>query len=100
MIEQRTVPVVLDNGIGLVTVEGYETEAGELACGIKRIDGFLNEPPKQWLRTMRAEFEKICVRAKEAGFVEVRLCGRDWSKVFPELEPIDGLPNGLRKRLD
>jgi hypothetical protein len=29
----------------------------------------------------------------------MRLGGRDWSKILPDYEPLDGVPNGLRKRL-
>lgn len=98
MTEQRTIPILVDNGMGLLTIEVYE-EDGQLICGIRNVLGFLDEPPKKWLRTIRQAFRVVCDKARDAGCVEIRLCGRDWSSVLPELEPFEGLPNGLRKRL-
>ncbi len=91
-------PIVLAKGAGIVTLEVYE-DNGTMVCGIRQLDGWLALPPKQWVATMREHLGKIAAEAKSAGCGELRLTGRDWSKVFPHLEPIEGLPNGLRMRL-
>lgn len=91
-------PVIRENGSGIVTLEVFEEE-GRLVCGVFHLEGWLMEPPKKWLRTMRGELNQLAGIARSAGCDELRLRGRDWSRVFPELEPIEGLPNGLRMRL-
>jgi hypothetical protein len=91
----RTLP----NGAGLVTLEVYQLESGTKVCGIHHIEGRLNLPPKKWLATMRAELLIIEENAKKAGCGEVRIAGRDWSNILRDYEPIEGIPNGLRKVL-
>lgn len=88
----------LPGGGGLVTLEIYE-EDGRRICGIHRIEGRLRLPPKQWLATMRAELAKIEDIARGAGCVEMRVAGRDWSRILTDYEPMPGIENRLRKRL-
>ena len=88
----------LPHGAGLVTLEIY-TEGENLVCGIHRIEGRLRLPPKQWLAAMRAELTKIEAIAKDAGCVEMRVAGRDWSRILRDYEPMPGIENRLRKRL-
>jgi hypothetical protein len=95
---QCTFRVFLPNGGGLVTLEIY-AEDNRMVCGIYEIEGRLDERPKQWLRTMRAELEKLEGIARDAGCEEMRIAGRDWSRVFPGYTPFDGAENGLRKAL-
>lgn len=87
-----------DAGEVAVTFELYE-EAGELICGIYQFEGVMPFPPKTWLKLIRTEIKTIERLARDAGCVELRLGGRDWSRILPDYEPLDGIPNGLRKRL-
>lgn len=84
------------NGHGEIMLEVYE-EAGRMICGIYRLEAKMKRA--NWLTTMRAEMAKLEQIAKDAGCVEMRLGGRDWSRVFPEYEYLMGVPNGLRKEL-
>lgn len=93
-----TFGVYLPQGGGLVTLEIYH-EDGVLICGIYQIEGRLRLPPKQWLRAMRTELEKIEGIARDAGCQEMRVAGRDWRRVLPDYEPMPGIENRLRKRL-
>lgn len=74
-------------------------ENDRICCGIYHLEGGLDQPPKQWVRIVRDEMKKIETLAIEAGCAELRLGGRDWSRIFPEFEPLPGIANGLRKVL-
>jgi hypothetical protein len=97
-VQYVTVWMHLAHGAGLVTLEIYP-EDGRLICGIHRIEGRLNERPKAWLRTMRGELRKIEDIARDAGCAEMRVAGRDWSRVLTDYEPMPGIENRLRKAL-
>lgn len=88
----------LPNGGGLVTLEIYE-EGERRICGIHRIEGQLRLPPKAWLKAIRTELNKIEAIAREAGCMEMRVAGRDWSRILTDYEPMPGIENRLRKRL-
>jgi hypothetical protein len=92
----RTVRV--PNGAGNITFELYE-EDGHICCGILTLKGELKQPPKAWLKTMRDGLKNIEDMAREAGCAEMRIAGRDWSRVFPDYTPYSGPRNGLRKVL-
>lgn len=69
-------------------------------CGLQQLRGTINLPPKAWLRTVRAEMTKLESIARDVGCAEMRLAGRDWSRVLPDYQPLPGgKPNRLRKRL-
>ncbi len=80
-----------------VTLEVADNDPG--VCGIYEIKGTVRLPPKQWLKAMREEMTIIEQRAREAGCAEMRVAGRDWSRVLTDYERLDGVPNGLRKAL-
>jgi hypothetical protein len=91
-----------------ISGEGYDTKAiletyeedGVLVCGVYRLDGTIRLEPKAWLRAVRAEMTKLETIARDAGCAEMRIAGRDWSRVLPDYEPLPGgKPNRLRKRL-
>jgi hypothetical protein len=90
--------IQLPTGGGVVTFEIGE-EDGRMICGIYFIEGRLREPPKRWLRIVRAEMRRIEEIAAGAGCHEMRVAGRDWSRVLPDYEPMPGIKNRLRKRL-
>lgn len=98
----RTLP----NGAGLVTLELYEDNQGTSddpvlvkVCGIHHIEGQLRLPPKKWLQAIRAELKIIEGIARDAGCAEMRLAGRNWSRVLTDYEPLPGIENRLRKVL-
>ena len=75
-------------------------ENGETVAGVFNLTGRLDLPPKQWLRVMRETMRMFERQMKAAGVKEVRVAGRDWSRVLTDYEPIAGeTPNLLRKRL-
>lgn len=94
----QPVTVRVPNGMARLALQVFE-EDGRVICGIYHLEGHLFLRPKAWLRTMRAEMTRIEGLAKNAGCEELRLCGRDWSRIFPDYEPLGGLKNGLRKVL-
>jgi len=74
-------------------------ENGEHVCGIHKMFGSINAPPKAWVKAVREEVANIEAIARDAGCAELRIAGRDWSRVLPDFEECDGLTNGIRKRL-
>lgn len=71
----------------------------ELVCWVKYLAGQIEGSPRQRLTIMRYAVSSLEQKAREAGCTEMRLCGRDWSKILPDYLPCDGYPNELRKAL-
>ncbi len=98
MVDLPPFSVTRPEGAVLVTLQVIE-EDGRLICGIKQVTGHIPARPKAWLRAVREEVDRIAGLARAAGCRELRIAGRDWSRVFPGFEPVDGVPNGLKKEL-
>lgn len=81
-----------------IWLEAYE-EDGRLICGVYQLTGRIKLGPKAWLKAVRQEIAKLERIAKNSGCVEMRVAGRDWSRVLEGYEPFDGPENGLRKVL-
>lgn len=82
---------------GLLVFRVFDDE-GRVSCFASYIAGKVPGGPRQMIRTMRAlmmAFEHLC---REAGVYQIYIGGRDWSRVFPDYEPVD-VPNRLRKVL-
>lgn len=96
-----SLPVKIETEAGKAELvfEVFE-EDGRMICGIYYLTAKINLPPKAWLRALRHELTKLQDIARSAGCVEMRLRGRDWSRVLPDFEFIEGMPNGLRKVLE
>ena len=94
---RRAVPEV---GACEITLEIYQ-EYGRMICGIDQLTGHVALRPKAWLRAIRDEIKTIETIARDAGCDEIRLAGRDWSRVLPDYEPFKPVSNtnGLRKAL-
>lgn len=92
-------PITRAEGTVLCVVQVFEEADGTKVCGIKKLFGTINAPPKAWVRAVREEVAKIEGVAREAGCDEMRIAGRDWSRILPDFETCDGLTNGIRKRL-
>lgn len=82
----------------LITLEAF-IEDGVKVAGIYQLEGVIRLGPKAWLKAVREEAAKLERIAKAAGCAEMRVAGRDWSRILPDYEPCAGLPNGLRKGL-
>lgn len=98
-MELPAFPIETDEISVVMVMQVFEAEDGRLVCGIRNLVGKVTAPPKQWLRAVRAEMRKLEGLARDAGCKEMRLRGRDWSRILPDYEPLDGTPNGLRKDL-
>lgn len=86
-------------GRGAVVFQ-IENVGGRIICGVHDLVGCLDLPPKAWRETMRAVMAILEAKARDAGCHEMRMCGRDWSRIFPDYEPLEGGdPNLIRKRL-
>jgi hypothetical protein len=85
-------------GEGRILLEVYG-DGDRMIAGIRKLYGWINVPPKQWLRIVRAEIRTIERICKESGCRELRVAGRDWSRILTDYEPYDGPRNGLRKVL-
>lgn len=94
------IPIVFD-GVNVDVVFEVYQDNGEAVCGLYSLDGTIGLKPKAWLRTVRAHVAQFEDIARAAGCVELRIAGRDWSRVLPDYEPLPGgKPNRIRKRLD
>jgi hypothetical protein len=91
-----------------ITGEGYDVqtvfelfeEHGALICGLYKMEGHIDLPPKAWLRTVRAHVGQFEELARSAGCAELRIAGRDWSRVLPDYQSMMGdSPNLIFKRL-
>lgn len=91
-------PIVLDDVAVTLQFQVFEQD-GRMCCGIYKLQGKINLPPRAWLLTVRRELARIEQIAKAAGCVEMRMAGRRWAKIFPDFEPWIGAKNGLRKML-
>ena len=93
----ETLPIAHPHGAGELSFRVYD-EDGLLICE-PHIKGRLKLPLVEWLGVFRETMAEVERRAKEAGCSEVRIAGRNWSRVFTDYEPLPGCRNGLRKRL-
>lgn len=89
---------VLVGGDGLWIVEAAE-DGPELVLWTVAIAGRINGGPKARLMAMRTALAAIEQTARQAGCKAHRICGRDYSRMFPDYVPLDGFRNGLEKRL-
>lgn len=71
----------------------------DLCCWVKCLAGSVEGGPKRRAMTIRRGMQHIEQVARDAGCTEIKLCGRDWSSIFPEYTPFDGFRNGIRKGL-
>jgi hypothetical protein len=92
-------PISRPEGTVMMVLQTLIEDDGNKVCGIKQLFGTIHAPPKAWVRAVREEVAKIEGLARQAGCNEMRICGRDWSRILPDYEECDGLTNGIRKRL-
>lgn len=83
---------------GVMVADLYEEE-GIMCFGITQFTGRIGTAPRRWLEVVRASVATIGDLARQSGCQEIRVAGRDWSKILPDFEPFEGPRNGLRKAL-
>lgn len=71
----------------------------DLCCWIKCAAGAVEGGPKARVQTIREIMAFVEKVAREAGCSEIKICGRDWSRILKDYEPFDGFQNGIRKGL-
>ena len=72
----------------------------DMVAGIYQVTGLINLKPKRWLRVVRGHLRRIERICKESGCCELRIAGRDWSRVLRDYEPLaGGQKHLLRKAL-
>ncbi len=84
-----------------IWLEAYE-DNGQVVCLIHTLSGHITLGPKAWLRAVREEISKLERIAKAADCVEMRIEGRNWSRVLAGLGYVPwsaGEGFGLRKVL-
>lgn len=75
-------------------------EDGKPYCLIHTLSGTISLGPKAWLKAVRDEIWKLERIARQAGCTEMRIEGRDWSRVLPGYSHWPaGEGHGLRKVL-
>ena len=75
------------------------TLSDDLCCWIKCAAGSVEGGPKARVKTILAIMAHFEAVARDAGCSEIKICGRDWSKILKDYEPFDGFLNGIRKGL-
>lgn len=96
--ETEAAKVTLPDASGVVVSE-LCIDDGAKCLWLSYIAGDSKCGPKAFVKMMRsimAEYEEL---GRSAGADEVRIGGRDWSRVFPDYERFDDVPNRLRKIL-
>jgi hypothetical protein len=85
----------------LIRLEAYE-EHGKVVCLLHTLSGEIKLGPKAWLKAVRDEIWKLENIARNADCAEMRIEGRDWSRVLKGLGYLpwpEGDGFGLRKVL-
>lgn len=72
---------------------------GVLCCYIGYLGGKFSGGPKAFATFVRNVTATIERKAKDIGCKEVRVGGRDWSRVLTDYDAFDGMNNGLRKAI-
>ena len=86
--------------IGIVR-PGVREEDGKPYCLIHTLSGTITLGPKAWLKAVRDEIWKLERIARQAGCTEMRIEGRDWSRILPGYSHWPaGDGHGLRKALN
>ena len=93
---------VLRPGIRVnIWLEAYD-DNGRIVCLIHTLSGKIKLGPKAWLRAVRDEVRKLERIARNAGCAEMRVEGRNWSRILAPLGYVpwpQGEGFGLRKAL-
>jgi hypothetical protein len=75
-------------GAGLIVLQPGMFD-GVFACWIAYVALRVKEGPKEWLRVIREGVNYFEDRARESGCTEMRIGGRNWSRILPGYEPFE-----------
>ena len=93
---------VLRPGIRVnIWLEAYDDD-GQIVCLIHTLSGRISLGPKAWLTAVRDEVRKLERIASNSGCAEMRVEGRNWSRILAPLGYVpwpQGEGFGLRKAL-
>jgi hypothetical protein len=81
-----------------VTLQVYE-EGKDRVCGLRRMEGRIDLPPKALLAAAKQEIATLESIAKEAGCTLMRHVGPGWTHILDGYDPMPGVKHGLQKRL-
>jgi hypothetical protein len=87
-----------DDALGIGVTEVLTLD-GVTVLWLPYLAGITKMSPKAWLKMARGLMRHYEDCGRAAGCAEIRIGGRDWSRVFPDFERFDDKPNRLRKRL-
>jgi len=96
--QYAAIQVDLPTGSGIAVVEICELD-GRLVWWLPYVAGLVGLGPKATIAALREIMSGIEKLARSVGCWEIRIGGRDWSRVFPDFERFDDVPNRLRKVL-
>lgn len=85
-------------GSGYIVFEVFGQD-GTMKCFTSYIAGKSTLRPKAWLAAIRAIMAEFEAMLASSGCKENFIGGRDWSRVFPDYQPADDVPNRLKKVL-
>ena len=85
------------DGAVRITLELFE-EDDRIICGIYACD-VVRSPGTRLISAARQGIGLIEDMMRKAGVAEVRLGGRDWSRILTDYVRLDGVENGLKKEL-
>lgn len=74
-------------------------DGGKLVAWTTAIAGSIDGGPKRRLAVMRHALNSLELVLRNSGVTSHRICGRDYSRMFPGYRPLAGSPNGLEKVL-
>lgn len=83
---------------GVIVTEICTIDAVKV-CWVSYVAGTVKASPRQWLAIMRDGIAQIEDMARAAGCQETRIGGRDWSRILPDYQRFDDVPNRMRKVL-
>lgn len=85
-----------EDATGWLAFEMFDND-GSTVCFASYVGGRV--AGRALLKTMRKLMREFEALAKSSGVEEIWIGGRDWSRVFPDYETFDDVPNRRRKVL-
>lgn len=87
-----------DGTQGVIVTEICQLD-GVKVCWLSYVAGSVGLTPRRWLAVMREGIGHVEALARSIGCHEVRIGGRDWSRILTDYQPFDDVPNRMRKVL-
>lgn len=87
-----------DEATGILAFHLF-SERGQLCCFASYLAGEVHGGPRKMIAVMRTLMSAFEEAVRAAGVTEIYIGGRDWGRIFPEFEPVDGVKNRRRKVL-